>query len=196
MSRKEIKEKAKQQLGGQIFSSSWLFAVLVIVIVGAIAGIVSWTFVGLIIILGPLSFGISAMFLKQARDNQQMNITDLFNGFKSDFSQTFLLGLMQYIFIWLWSLLFVIPGIVKSYAYSMSYFIKADHPEYTWKQCIDESKAITCGHKWELFVLDLSFIGWAIVGSLVFGVGTLWVSAYMEASRAQAYEVIKGSIVQ
>ena len=94
-------------------------------------------------------------------------------------------------FIFLWSLLFVIPGIVKMYAYSMAYYIKLDHPDYGWKACIDESRQLMDGHKWEKFVLDLSFLGWIIVGSLCLGVGTLWVTPYMEATNAQFYEYVR-----
>ncbi len=73
----------------------------------------------------------------------------------------------------------------------MSFYIKADHPEYDWRQCINESKAMMYGHKWELFVLDLSFIGWMIVGALCLGIGTLWATAYQSAARAQFYESLK-----
>ena len=94
------------------------------------------------------------------------------------------------LFIFLWSLLLFIPGIVKAYAYSMVYYVKADHPEYGWRECLDESQRLMTGHKWEKFVLDLSFIGWGIVGSLCLGVGTLWVMTYMAATEAQYYEYL------
>ncbi|MBQ7624030.1 MAG: DUF975 family protein [Clostridia bacterium] len=122
-----------------------------------------------------------------------MKIEDLFKGFTGDFSQTFLIGLMTSVFVFLWSLLFVIPGIIKKYSYSMAYFIKADNPDYDWRKCIDASKAMMQGHKWDLFVLELSFIGWIIISYLLFGVGFLWLAPYMQASRAQFYESIKSS---
>jgi uncharacterized membrane protein len=84
-------------------------------------------------------------------------------------------------------MLFVIPGIVKSYAYSMSYYVSLDHPEFSSTECIDESQRLMDGHKWELFCLDLSFIGWYILGSLCLGVGILWVYTYHEQARAQFY---------
>ena len=193
MSRAEIKQRAKAQLGGSLFSSNWLLALLVVLILSAINGIAAgFTFgIAAIIIFGPLQYGVSYLFLKQARDGKEMSIGDLFKGFSDDFGQTLLIGLLSSIFIVLWSMLFFIPGIVKAYAYSMAYFIKVDNPSYDWKQCINTSKEITKGHKGELFVLDLSFIGWLIVGSLCFGIGTLWVAPYMFASKAQFYETIK-----
>ena len=133
--------------------------------------------------------------MKQARDHQPMDLGDMFKGFSSDFGQNLLIGLMTAIFTALWSLLLIVPGIVKAYSYSMVYYIKADHPEYDWRQCIAESQAMMNGHKMDLFILDLSFIGWMIVGSLCLGVGTLWVSAYMEAARAHFYESIQSYVI-
>ena len=97
---------------------------------------------------------------------------------------------MQAIFIFLWSLLFIIPGIVKSYSYAMCMYVKSDHPDYDWRACLDTSRQLMQGNKWRLFVLDLSFIGWYIVGAMVVGIGTLWVTPYHQATRAQFYEAL------
>lgn len=195
MDRKELKERAKAQLGGSIFSSNWVFAVLVIVIYMAIASVVSAIpGVGSLIVIvfsGALEFGIVYIFLKQARDGEKMEVGSLFKGFSEDIGGNIVLGLLVALFTSLWSLLFVIPGIIKAYAYSMSFYVKSDHPEYGWKECMDESQRIMNGHKMDLFVLHLSFIGWAIVGALCLGVGTLWVQAYMSATTAHFYESIK-----
>ncbi|MBQ9511352.1 MAG: DUF975 family protein [Clostridia bacterium] len=191
INRVELKEKAKQQLGQNIFGSVWMFALLALLIYDLIIGFASGLYgVALLIVGGPMTYGVSYLFLKQAREGGKMNIGDLFKGFTSDFGGNFLLFLMQTIFICLWSLLFVIPGIVKTYSYSMAFYIKNDHPDYDWKKCIDESKKLMNGHKWELFVLDLSFIGWYCVGSLVFGVGTLWVTPYHQMARTNFYEAL------
>ena len=195
MTRQQIKEMAKAQLGDKIFGNKWLIAVVVIVIQIALSQLVNVIpgvgQIAALLISGPVAYGVSAMFLKQTRNGQTMDIVDIFNGFKYDFSNTFLISLMTFIFTLLWSLLFVIPGIVKSYAYSMAMYVKVDHPEYDWKKCIDESQRMMSGHKGELFVLDLSFIGWMIVGAFCCGVGTFWVRAYMEASHAQFYENLR-----
>ena len=193
MSRQEIKQKAKEQLGGRIFANNWLLALVAVLVYSAIIGFAGGITYGIVVIIitGPLTFGLCKLFIKQARDGQQMNIADLFCGFKTDFSGTLLLSLIEGIFVFLWSLLFVIPGIIKAYSYSMSMYIKVDHPEYDWRQCINESKRLMDGKKMKLFVQDLSFIGWYFVGSLVFGIGVLWVEPYHLAARAQFYESIK-----
>lgn len=189
MTRKEIKAAAKEQLGRNIFGNYWMTALLVCLIAGAIeyaAGAVV-PGIGALIITGPMTYGVCYMFLKQYRDGEKLEIGEVFSGFSADFGQTFLIGLLSSIFIALWSLLLVVPGIVKSYAYSMAYYIKADHPDCDWKECINASREMMKGHKWELFVLDLSFIGWYIVGALCLGVGTLWVIPYHTAARSIFY---------
>jgi len=202
MSRAQLKEQAKKQLGGNIFSRQWLYFVLVYVIVSVILGIcsgLSWLVIGaiaLLVVSGPLAYAITTISAKLAKGAPEVSINDTFSGFLDGrFGQTFLLGLMESIFICLWSLLFVIPGIIKTYAYSMAFFIYNDDNSKSWSQCLKESQELTKGHKWELFVLDLSFIGWMFVGSLVFGVGTLWVGVYKQQTLANFYYALKGPAV-
>ena len=138
-----MKAMAKAQLGNQIFGNTWLIAVVVVVIQTAISYLVNAVpgigQIASLLLAGPVSFGVAAMFLKQTRTGEKMDIGDIFNGFRDDFSNTFLIGLMTFVFTFLWSLLFVIPGIVKSYSYSMAMYVKVDHPDYDWKQCIESA---------------------------------------------------------
>lgn len=193
MSCSELKARARAQLGGGIFQNLWMMGLAVCLLIGlmesAAAGIIPG--IGALLVVGPLEYGMAYIFLKQARDHQPVQLGDMFRGFQDDFGGTFLIGLMTSLFTALWSLLFVIPGIVKAYSYSMAYYIKLDHPDYGWNACITASRQLMNGHKWEKFVLDLSFLGWIIVGSLCLGVGTLWVTPYMEAANAQFYEYVR-----
>lgn len=193
MTRAELKARARAQLGGGIFKNAWMVALaacLLIALIQTAAGSVL-PGIGMILVLGPLEYGKRYMFLKQARDGQPMQLGDMFRGFQDDFGGTLLIGFLTGLFTALWSLLFVIPGIVKYYAYSMAYYVKADHPDYNWKACVDESRRLMNGHKWEKFVQDLSFIGWSLVGSLCLGVGTLWVTPYVYATEAQFYDYVR-----
>ena len=108
-----------------------------------------------------------------------------------NFSQNFMVGLMHSLFIFLWSLLFFIPGIVKAYSYALVFYIKAENPEMDWRQCFDESENMMKGNKWRLYKLHLSFIGWIILSIFTLGIGALWVNAYMQTSNAVFYEEIK-----
>ncbi|MGN0444507.1 MAG: DUF975 family protein [Acutalibacteraceae bacterium] len=143
------------------------------------------------VVSGPLAYGAAKLFLKQARDNEPMVIEDVFCGFKEDFKELFLIHFISSTKAFLWGLLFIVPGIVKTLAYSMSYYIKADNPDYSWRECLNESEKIMNGHKGEYFVLQLSFIGWNIVGFICCGIGMYWVSAYQNAAMAHFYESIK-----
>lgn len=193
MNRIYLKNRAKQILGGRIFADTWLYALLALAIASAVNSIAGAVLpgVGAILVTGPMSLGAAYVILKLARTGQKIDFKDLFRGFTQDIGQNILLGLLSSLFVALWSLLLIVPGIMKAYSYSMIYYIKADHPEYDWRTCLHASQEMTYGHKMELFVLDLSFIGWYILGALCLGVGTLWVIPYHETAKALVYEQIK-----
>lgn len=197
MTRSELKAKAKAQLGGRLFGDGWLMALLAEVILAAIAGAAAGLGAGIcgLLVSGPLLAGMQKLYLKQAQDGEVMKLEGLFDGFKR-FGENVLLGLMQELFVFLWSLLFVIPGIVAVYRYALIFYIRADHPEYDWRTCFNESKRLMSGHKMELFVLHLSFLGWILVGTLTLGIGLLWVVPYMNATEAQFYRSLTASGVQ
>ncbi|MBQ3530591.1 MAG: DUF975 family protein [Oscillospiraceae bacterium] len=93
--------------------------------------------------------------------------------------------------IFLWSLLFVIPGIIKSYEYSMVPYILAENPQISSERAFELSKKMTHGEKWKIFVLDLSFIGWRILGVLCCCVGEIFLQPYVEATYAELYQVMR-----
>ena len=191
ISRQIIKNNAKLQLGNNIFGSIWLMALLILLIQSCIIGVASYCG-GLpaMLIEGPLNVGVVFVFISLMRGKNNIDIEDMFKGFRDNFGRNLLLGFLANLFIALWSLLFIIPGIVKAYAYSMAYYIANEHPEYDWKACLDESQRITRGHKLDLFVLDLSFIGWYIVGALCLGIGVLWVVPYHACAKINYFDAI------
>lgn len=192
ISRAAIKANAKAQLGNNLFGNTWLMALVVGLVYSVIIGAAGTTYAGIIILVGPMGIGLASVFLSLARGDGEVRLERMFtDGFSQQFGRNLLLGLLRGLFTALWSMLFVVPGIVKHYAYSMSFYIAADHPEYTWNQCMDASKRMTAGHKGELFVLDLSFIGWFFVGALCLGVGSLWVTPYYNASWANYYDALR-----
>lgn len=93
--------------------------------------------------------------------------------------------------IFLWSLLFVIPGIVKAYEYSMIPYILAENPQISTERAFELSRQMTSGEKWHIFCLELSFIGWYLLGVLCCCVGTLFVDPYLEATKAELYQVMR-----
>ena len=95
------------------------------------------------------------------------------------------------VFVFLWSLLFVIPGIIKAFSYAMTPYILEEHPELTANEAIDHSRAMMKGHKFDLFWLYLSFIGWGILCIPTLGIGTFWLIPYMQTAQASFYEDVK-----
>lgn len=163
------------------------FVLRILTVYFSIAGILG---IVQFIIGGTIQLGYAQYLLKQ-HDKQDFQLNDLFSQFGrfgQGFAQSFLRGL----FIALWSLLFIIPGIIKSLSYFMTPFIMADNPDMSAKEAIDASKELMNGHKGELFWLGLTFFGWNLLCVLTLGIGTLFLDPYMNASYAAFYRSIGG----
>ncbi len=135
---------------------------------------------------GVIQLGYSKFLLKQYY-GQTLEFNDLFSEFDrfgTGFAQYFLRNL----FVFLWSLLLIVPGIIASYRYAMTPFILIDHPELTASQAIERSKAMMDGHKGELFYLDLTFIGWGLLAVLTMNLGHLALNPYHNAAHAVFYK--------
>lgn len=141
------------------------------------------------IIGGVLQMGY-AKFLLNQHDKKETSFHDLFSMFDyfgTGFAQSFLRGLYET----LWSLLFIIPGIIKSYSYSMTPFILAENPDLTASQAINLSQDMMDGHKADLFLLDLSFIGWSLLAALTLNLGNIALNPYKNAARAAFYRQLQ-----
>ena len=186
-----FRANARAQLGGNIFNEVWLMALVVCLVQSIVLSLAGSIMIGVILVGGLLSYGACHVFLQMVRSQKtKPEISDLFTG-SDQFLSLLILYCAQALFTFLWSLLFIVPGIVKSYAYSMAFYIKHDHPEYDWKKCLDESQRYMMGHKWQLFCLDFSFIGWILLGSCCCGLGMLWVTPYQQVAHANFYENLK-----
>ena len=157
---------------------------LPLVSVAGLLGIVSF------ILGGTVELGYAKFLLKQY-DRKQLQFSDLFSQFErfgTGFAQKFL----RTLFTVLWSLLFIIPGIVKGLSYAMTPFILEEHPEMTASEAIKASMRLMDGHKMDLFILGLTFIGWEILACLTMGIGFLFLNPYMNAAYAAFYRNISG----
>lgn len=114
----------------------------------------------------------------------------LFAPFKQ-YARTVGAVLLVFVYTLLWTLLLVIPGIIKAYSYSMTFYILRENPEMTAGDAITASQKMMDGHKMDLFLLSLSFIGWAILASITFGIGYLWLIPYIYTAYAAFYETLK-----
>lgn len=189
ISNSQIRARAREILGNNLFSGSWLYPVLVVIIVAAISGALSATFVGPMIVSGLLSVASARYFIGRVRGNiEPGQIESSIDGIRNNVLGSLLTGILYNVFVAIGSMIFVIPGIIFSYSFSMAFYIINDHPEMTAMEALRESRRLMNGHKMQYFILNLSFIGWMLLGSLCFGVGTLWASAYMSTANAVFYE--------
>ena len=112
--------------------------------------------------------------------------TTLFQAFAMGIATTFVL-LFSNLFVSLWSLLLIVPGIVKALAWSQVPYLLAENPNLTGARAREISEQMTDGQKWEIFLLQLSFLGWYLLGALACGVGVLFVDPYVQATHAELY---------
>jgi uncharacterized membrane protein len=150
--------------------------------------IASWAMQIFLMIVG---FGFMRYCLYAARDQENGGPATLFCGFQ-DFWRVFSCAILQYVYILLWSMLFIIPGIIKAFAYSQSYYILADNRDMTANQCITASREMMQGHKWDWFVLQLSFLGWEIVSAFTLGILQVWLTPYERIADAGFYDGLSG----
>ena len=193
---KELKEKARGQLGNNIFRNRWItmLAICSVVLLSDIYLLFISPFTNFLIgpvlgvvICGPLIFGMTKA-LRECVDGERWSFLHILYGFSDCFGGSVILGFLQSLFLSLWSVLLVVPGIIKSYEYAMAFYIQCEYPEKEAIDCLDESKKILKGYKWTLFKLDLSFFGWYIFGVLCLGVGILFVIPYHELARTNFFK--------
>ena len=140
-----------------------------------------------------ISLGYSRFNLDLVDRRKEPEISTLF-GYFPHWKTAAAAKLLQTLYVLLWSLLFVIPGIVASYSYAMTDYILAEHPELTASEAIDQSKQMMDGNRFRLFCLHFSFIGWDFLCALALGIGHLWLTPYKQAATAAFYREISGTV--
>ena len=202
--RISYKKTAKQMLKGH-----WKIPVLItlfILLISTLSSIPSFAnqesfsliaFLGsilTIIIAGILEIATVCFYLEFTNKNSETK----FNYFLESLNRwkDGILGVLwTYLWTFLWSLLLFIPGIIKSYSYKMIFFILAENPGISVRKAMNMSKAMTKGFKWDLFVMDLSFVGWGILSLLTLGIGLLWLEPYIRTSTVYAYKYLKERVI-
>jgi uncharacterized membrane protein len=142
-----------------------------------------------LIISGPMSLGAAIFSLSLSR-NKEARLEQIFNGFFR-FGTALAAYLLMLLFIVLWAILLIIPGIIAALSYAMTFYIMAEDDSIGAMEAIDKSKAMMYGYKWKFFCLGLRFLGWAILCILTLGIGFLWLIPWMNVSIARFYDDIK-----
>ena len=133
-----------------------------------------------------LMFASISVYIKMSHGPEPVTLSSFVEGL-SLWAKGILCGLWKSLWIFLWSLLFIIPGIVKSYAYSQTEYLLLEYPELSVSKALRISILITRGHKGDLFIQDLSFLGWMILASIPAGLGYLWLVPYISMTRVNAF---------
>ena len=191
-----LRKLAREQLDGSIFNNNWLY-IGVLCLIPSIIEII----LGFIPVIGVLAFlflaGPLAYSLCRATTNlatgREWSVKTMLDGAKEGMMTSFFLHFLQGLFLFLWGLLLIVPAIVKSYSYAMAFFLKQDeaNPQRNAVEYITLSRKMMYGYKMQLFLLDLSFIGWYVLGLLCFGIGVLFVIPYHRMARANFYLQLK-----
>lgn len=180
----EIKTEARLALKGK-----WIQPVLTQLVQSLING-------GCLIeifLANPIAVGAKNAYRRLLHDDEEV-FGNTFNGaFNGDYTHRVLSMLLRDVYLILWSLLLILPGIVKSYSYAFVPYLVEDEPELDADSCIHRSRELMAGHKWDLFCLDLSFIGWFVLCLLTAGIGFLWLAPYVKTSHAIFYEDLTGN---
>lgn len=159
-------------------------------------GVLSMTILAFIIVLITVGFAIevgqSKFFLRGFKGN--ISIKNLFSTFNTkEYLPIVKTQFLRKFYNFLWTLLLIIPGIVKYYEYRFVPYILSEKTNLSSNEVIRLSRELTNGHKMDMFVLDLSFIGWYILGSLLFGIGAFFINPYREATFARLYNILSGN---
>ncbi|MCM3629585.1 DUF975 family protein [Paenibacillus glycanilyticus] len=188
----ELRARARHSLEG-----NWGKSILALIVYGIVAGLIGLLnfipVLGYIIQIltgGAFALGLIIFFVGIAR-KEGPQISEVFSGF-SHFIKAFCVYFLMTLFTVLWTLLFIIPGIIAYLRYSQAYYILQDNPDIGALEAIRQSKQLMKGRKWKLFVLNLTFIGWMFLALLTLGIGFLWLYPYILVTQAHFYDEITG----
>ena len=143
-----------------------------------------------VFICNPIEVGCKRFYVRNLNESAQVgNVGFAFDNHYKNITKTMF---FRDLYTILWTMLFIIPGIVKSYEYQMIPYLLAENPQMSREQAFAESKRMMSGQKWRAFVLDLSFIGWNILSAITLGIlGIFYVQPYMDATHAALYEALR-----
>ncbi|PEA54986.1 hypothetical protein CON64_09880 [Bacillus pseudomycoides] len=161
--------------------------------VGVISYVLTFAIISIILmgVQSIMNYGYCNVTLRLAK-KESATIDDLFEGFrKKNVFKSIKLAVLMSVYVFLWSLLLIVPGIIKCFSYSMAYYIMLDHPEYTASEALKKSQEMMKGHKLDLFIISLSFIGWFILGIAIgfftLGIPFLWIYPYYFTTVSHFY---------
>lgn len=185
MTNSELRAYAREALAG-----NWTNAVLCTLVYLVICSVGSIPTIGqvlLLLIMLPLGYSMATTFLQFTRKENKLEIENLFAIFKK-YGAILGVTLLTTLYTALWTMLLVVPGIIKSYSYAMTYYIHHDNQALSAEEAICQSMKMMEGKKLDLFLLDISFIGWYLLAILSLGIGFFWLIPYHQTARVAFYQ--------
>ena len=173
-------------------TESAILIIGIVLVVMLIAFVIAYAFS--FFVSGPIAVGKNRYYM----ENREVTASfgQLFYGFTHHYLNNAAAMFTTQLFVGLWTLLFIIPGVIKQLAWSQVPYILAENPGMTGKRAREISERMTDGKKWEIFVLELSFIGWILLGALACGVGTFFVMPYVDATYAELYAKLRQNALE
>ena len=211
MTLSEYRERARQSLKDKYWYCVAVY-LLVTLVIGLVSGLGTLfermdqgegtaqtiafviSFLGMLFVTYPFAVGLTRFFIKSI--NERRELDDLVFLYKNGLSRAIVTMLLKGIYLFLWTMLFIIPGIVKSYSYFLVEYLLAENPSLETKRVFEISKQAMDGYKMRAFLLELSFLGYIFLSLLTFGIGLLFLAPYMEMTMAIFYEDVKGSAIE
>lgn len=188
MNRAELKSRAKELLKPQ-FITVLLTGIISGLLVTLLNGIPVVGTIACLVVAGPL--GVGAMLIyTTVTAGETAQLEQLFEPFKTNFVSALLANLISGLLIVLYSLLLLVPGIIKAYSYAMVLYVLLFEPELSAMDALHRSEELMRGHRMELFVLQMSFIGWALLCIATFGLAAIWVGPYTEITQTLFFDKI------
>ena len=184
------------------FTIGWPFLANILLILQCLTnrvGFYGWRFLAIILFILPLYYGCTNALLSCLRSNEEETncLREMWHFFRRDYSRSVPTFLLKTILVNLLSAITLgIGGVILNYAYAMVPYLLRDYPELGAREALRTSSQMMKGHKWDLFVLDLSFIGWILLGIMTAGIGLLWVAPYMDTTHAAFYEDLKNECIE
>lgn len=173
------------------FLTVLVMVLLVVFVITFVITVIFITFVG-----NPVAVGGKRFFMESRAFMKSAGVGRVFWAFgEGRYLNVVKTMFLRALFVNLWSLLLIIPGIIKAYQYYMVPYILSENPDMNYKEVLQLSKEMMAGHKWNTFVLELSFLGWQLLGVMLCGIGVLFVHPYVEATFAELYAVLRQKAV-
>ncbi len=192
--RGETNQESMQRIRMFLTTHPGAFAMLIVLIVfvGLIGITVSICYS--VYIVFPMQVGQKKYFIQNTQEKPEVGV--MLFGFDQNHKNIAHVMFRKYLSIFLWSLLFIIPGIIKAFQYITIEYLLAENPNISYQEATSKSKELTTGHKMHIFGLFFSFIGWFILCGFTFGIGFVFLYPYIEATTAELYNTLKKNSTQ